>query len=454
VKVSLQVRYDSIPLRRARPFLKQVIMSRALFLLLAIAVPAASASAARPNIVVILADDMGYSDIGCYGGEINTPNLNQLANEGLRFTQFYNTARCCPTRASLLTGLYPHQAGIGHMMEDRGHPGYRGDLNQHCRTMAEALKPAGYSTYALGKWHVTPGVRKESSKHNWPLQRGFDRYYGTIHGAGSFFDPNALVRDNTLISPFADPEYQPETFYYTDAISDHAIRFINEHFNHPRAEGVKPFFMYVAYTSAHWPMHALPEDIAKYEGKYAEGYGATRAARLERMREMGLVPPEWKMSPQAEDWSKVPNKEWEQRCMEVYAAMVDRMDQGIGRIVKSLEENGQLENTLILFMQDNGGCAETLGRNPSQRQERAGKPTLPPLPDDYLQPDMIPKQTRDGWPVLQGKGVLPGPADTFIAYGRGWANVSNTPFREYKHWVHEGGISTPLIAHWPAGITR
>ena len=409
----------------------------------------------RPNIIVILADDMGFSDIEPYGGEISTPTLNRLSQNGLRFTQFYNTARCCPTRACLLTGLYPHQSGVGHMMSDRDHPGYRGDLNRDCVTIAEALKPAGYQAYISGKWHVTPHVKPEGPKHNWPLQRGFDRFYGTIHGAGSFFDPNALVRDNSAISPYADPEYHPQTFYYTDAISDHAVRFIDEHDNHPRAEAIGPFFLYVAYTAAHWPMHALPEDIARYHGKYDGGYTPTRKRRLQRVRELGLVDPAWEMVPQAEDWESVEHKSWERRCMEVYAAMVDRMDQGIGRIVGQLEKSEQLDNTLILFLQDNGGCAEGLGRKASgEWTERPETPPLAPLSADTLQFDMVPKQSRDGFPVIQGPGAMPGPADTYIAYGRGWANVSNTPFREYKHWVHEGGISTPLIAHWPAGIER
>ncbi|MFV0442694.1 MAG: arylsulfatase [Planctomycetaceae bacterium] len=413
------------------------------------------ATAKPPNIVVILSDDMGFSDLSCYGSEIETPTLDTLAAGGLRFTQFYNTARCCPTRASLLTGLYPHQAGIGHMMDDRGLPGYRGDLNQSCRTIAEVLKPAGYQTCAVGKWHVTPHVRPGTSQHNWPLQRGFDRHYGTIHGAGSFYDPNSLTRDNVLISPFADPEYQPETYFYTDAISDHAVRFIDEHFNNPRAESTGPFFLYAAYTAAHWPMHALPEDVAKYKGKYDTGYGAIRAARLQKAKALGLVVPETELSPQAEDWDAVEHREWEIRCMEVYAAMIDRMDRGIGKIVAELEATGQLKNTLIFFLQDNGGCAEGMGRTARSPQVvRADRPSLPPMKPDELQLDMIPKQTRDGWPVLQGPGVLPGPADTFHGYGRGWANVSNTPFREYKHWVHEGGISTPLIVHWPEGISR
>jgi arylsulfatase A-like enzyme len=418
--------------------------------------PDSHAEAAPPNIIVILSDDMGLSDLGCYGGEIETPNLDALAANGLRFTQFYNTARCCPTRASLLTGLYPHQAGIGHMMEDRGQPGYRGDLNQNCRTIAEVLKPAGYRTYGVGKWHVTPKVKPGTSQHNWPLQRGFDRHYGTIHGAGSFFDPNSLVRDNQLISPYADPEYQPKQYYYTDALADHAVRFIHEHYHNPQAQAIGPFFLYAAFTAAHWPMHALPEDIEKYRGRYDAGYGAIREARLKREKELGLVDAATQLTPQAEDWAAVQaqNREWELRCMEVYAAMIDRMDRGIGQIVAELKANNQLDNTLIFFLQDNGACAENMGRMAKGRPTRADKPSLPPMTAEALQPDMIPKQTRDGWPVLQGKGVLPGPADTYHGYGRGWANVSNTPFREYKHWVHEGGISTPLIAHWPAVIER
>ncbi len=416
------------------------------------AVPAWAETETRPNIIIIMSDDMGFSDLGCYGGEIATPNLDALAAEGLRFTQFYNTSRCCPTRASLLTGLYSHQAGVGHMMNDRGFDGYRGDLNDRCVTIAEALRPAGYVNYAVGKWHVTKKTRPqtEADKHNWPLQRGFDRFYGTIHGAGSFYDPNSLTRGNTLISPYADPEYQPDTFYYTDAINDHAVRFIAEH--HEQF-GNRPFFMYVAHTAPHWPMHALPQDIAKYRGKYDGGYQPIRRARFERAKELGLIDPAWRLSPQAETWESVDNVAWETRCMEVYAAMIDNMDQGIGRIVQELRRRGQLDNTLVFFLHDNGGCAEGMGRRASRGPvERPPEPPLPPMPPDALQYDMIPKQTRDGYPMRQGRGVMPGPADTYIGYGRGWANVSNTPFREYKHWVHEGGIASPLIVHWPRGI--
>ena len=405
-------------------------------------------AAERPNIVVILSDDMGYSDIGCYGGEIDTPTLNQLAENGLRYSQFYNTGRCCPTRASLLTGLYPHQAGVGWMMTDRGHPGYRGDLNRTSVTIAEVLKPAGYATYAVGKWHVTPHIQPEGPKHNWPMQRGFDRFYGTITGAGSFFDPGTLTRDNEMVSPFADPEYQPETYYYTNAISDHAVRFMREH----EEQSDQPFFMYVAYTAAHWPMHALEKDIAKYAGHYDAGYEATRARRLARVRDLGLINPEWELTPLVGDWQQVEHREWEARCMEVYAAMIDSLDQGIGSIVAELDRQGELDNTLILFLQDNGGCQEGVGRKGNWK--RPVEPSKPVIADDAIRLDVIPKQDRAGVPTLQGPGIMPGPADTYIAYGINWANVSNTPFREYKHFVHEGGISTPLIAHWPAGISR
>lgn len=418
---------------------------------------ATHAAPKQPNIILIMSDDMGWSDIGCYGGEIQTPHLDALAKDGIRFTQFYNTGRCCPTRASLLTGLYPHQAGIGHMMGDYGLDGYRGDLNRNCVTIAEALKPAGYRSYMAGKWHVTPYRGNELENpdtSNWPLQRGFDRFYGTIHGAGSFFDPNSLSRGNRYITPENDPEYQPEdTWYYTDAISDNTVRYIREHAQqHPD----KPFFHYVAYTAAHWPMHALPEDIAKYEGKYDGGYTSTRANRIQRLKEMKLLPDHWEPAPMVGNWDEVENKEWEAACMEVYAAMVDNMDQGIGRIVQALKDTNQFDNTLILFLQDNGGCAEVFGRDqPVGPVERPDKPTLPPLGKDTLQTEMIPVQSRDGYPLRRGPNVMPGwYPEVEIGYGRNWANVSNTPFKEYKHWVHEGGVSTPLVAHWPAGISN
>ncbi len=418
-----------------------------------VAQAADNSSVDRPNIIYIMSDDMGFSDIGCYGSEIETPNLDALAADGIRFTQFYNTARCCPTRACLLTGLYPHQAGVGHMMEDRGYEGYRGDLNRNSVTIAEVLKSAGYRTYMTGKWHVTRVARSQGKldKHNWPLQRGFERFYGTIDGAGSFFDPNTLTCNNAFISPYADPEYKPKQFYYTDAISDHAVRFIREH--HEQSSD-QPFFLYVPYTAAHWPMHALEKDIAKYEGKYDVGYQAIRDARYRRMIELGVIKKsstvDW---PIPDEWKELKYKEWDVRNMQVYAAMIDNMDQGIGRIVEALRETGQLDNTLLCFFQDNGGCAENYGRGGVGRA-RADAPELAPLPNDFIQPDMTPKQNRAGFKMRTGKGSMAGSDDTAIGYGRGWATVSNTPFREYKHWVHEGGISTPLIVHWPAVVTR
>ncbi|MBX9580019.1 MAG: arylsulfatase [Gemmataceae bacterium] len=423
--------------------------------LLAALLAAGPATAAAPNVVVVLADDMGFSDLGCYGGEIATPHLDALAAGGVRFTQFTNTARCCPTRASLLTGLYPHQAGIGHMTDpnsDSGHPGYRGELSRRTPTLAEALKPAGYRCYAAGKWHVTRHVGPDGPTDNWPLGRGFDRFYGTITGAGSFYDPSTLTRDDRQVSAFADPGYKPAEYYYTDAISDHAVRFLA---GHAKAHPDKPFLLYVAYTAAHWPMHAPAADVAAYRGKYAGGYGATRKARFEKAAKLGLIDPKQGIAPQAKDWEAVPDKAWEAAGMEVYAAMVSRMDRGIGAIVAELKRTGRLDDTLVLYLQDNGGCAEPVGRGKNKAHpdgQRADKPTLPAMPADRLQVGHTPAQTRDGFPVRQGPGVVPGPADTYVAYGEGWANVSNTPFRGYKHWVHEGGISTPLIAHWPAGI--
>ena len=423
-------------------------------LLLAVACLGHLQAAKRPNIIVMMADDMGWSDIGCYGSEIETPNLDGLADNGIRFTQFYNTGRCCPTRASLLTGTYPHQAGIGHMMNPKPHlPGYQGDLGKDVRTIAEVLKTAGYATYMAGKWHVTPHVRPGTPKYNWPRQRGFERFYGTIHGAGSFFDPNSLTRENTLITPTNDKEYQPETFYYTHAINDHGVRYIQEH-----KDKEKPFFMYLAHTAPHWPMHALECDIKKYKGKYDKGWDEMRKARYKRQIEMGLIQENWKMAPRdprSPEWKDAPDKEWDLRNMEVYAAMVDALDQGVGKIVKALKETGQFDNTLFIFIADNGGCAEGMGRGKGTiYRDRKEPNAIKPMGKDELQLDMIPVRTRDGIVVKQGRDVMTGGPDTYHGYGLSWANASNTPFREYKHWVHEGGIGSPLVAHWPKGIDK
>ena len=403
----------------------------------------------RPNIVVIMSDDMGFSDLGCYGGEIRTPVLDDLAANGMRFSQFYNCARCCPTRAALLTGVYPHQAGVGLMMSDRKLPGYRGDIGRNVLTLAESLDRGGYGCYMSGKWHVAKSIRPNGPKDNWPMQRGFDRFYGTITGAGSFYDPTTLCRGNTYITPENDPEYQPDTYYYTDAISDNAVTFLQEH---AKAEPDSPFLLYVAYTTAHWPMHALPEDIERYDGMYDEGFAPIRAARLARLKALGLVDADTELPPGSDDWSKVKHKDWDIRNMEVYAAMVDRMDQGIGRIVAELKAQGVFDQTVIMYLQDNGGCAEAFGRAAPKNPPRDD---YKPLGPDGLQPKIWPPmQTRDGRAVRVGPGVMAGPEDTYIGYGRGWANVSNTPFRLYKHWSHEGGISTPLIVHWPEGISE
>ncbi len=385
-----------------------------------------------PNIILILADDMGFSDIGCYGGEIRTPNLDNLASGGIRFSQFYNTARCCPTRASILTGLYPHQAGFGHMTEDRGLSGYQGDLNEQCVTIAQVLKEAGYSTYMSGKWHVTKqmgywtGDTNLTSKHNWPLQRGFDRFWGTIVGAGSFYDPATLTDGNIPTKP------EKDLFYYTDEISHKTVQYINEH------KDSNPFFIYVAYTAPHWPLHALEEDIQKYLGMYDIGWDSIREERMDRMIQIGLINEDWQMSNRdsaVPGWDSIDNKTLQAYRMAVYAAQIDRMDQGIGRILHSLKEQGKLDNTLILFLADNGGCAETL--------------------TEYWKGIFIPRVTRSGDSVMLGNNhpdLMPGPEITYQSYSRPWANVSNTPFRMYKHWVHEGGIATPLIAHWPEKI--
>lgn len=381
---------------------------------------AAPQQAQRPNIVVLFADDLGYSDIGCFGGEIRTPNLDALAKGGVRFTQFYNTARCCPSRASLLTGMYAHQAGIGHMVNPRPLPAYSGDLNRKTPTIAEVLKPAGYQTFISGKWHVTP---VNEQKHNWPLQRGFDKFYGIVGGAGNYFDPNSLVRDNERL------ERESSDYYITDAIASNAVRYVEQ------ASG--PFFLYTAFTSPHWPLHALEADIARYKGRYRGGWDALRQERRERMIKLGIIDKRWPLTArdaQVPAWKDAPDKEWQQRRMEVYAAQVDRMDQGVGRILDALKKKGQLDNTLVMFFADNGGCAE---------EQRAG-----------TQQAYTAGAVKRGVKVEVGNrpGLMPAGEDTFASYGPPWANASNTPFRLYKHWVHEGGISSPFVAHWPTRI--
>jgi len=400
-----------------------------------------SLTGARPNIILILADDMGYSDIASYGGEIQTPNLDRLAKNGLRFTQFYNGARCCPTRAALLTGLYAHQTGMGDMEPDWHFPGYRGNINKQCVTLGQALKANGYSTYMSGKWHLTNkwDHGKPEHKFNWPRQRGFDRYYGIIRGAADYYAPKTLTRDNKNIEQEArdDPDY-----YLTDAISDSAAEFIAEHC---KTRPAAPFFSYVAYTAPHWPLHARKRDVDKYEGKYMKGWDVLRKERHERMIRMGIVDAKWPLSErnasavpwEGVDKAKVPEriqkaldkdtrgpKEIMAHKMAVYAAMIDSMDQGIGRIVSAVAKAGQLDNTLIVFLSDNGACAE---------YGVFGFGWI--LGNQYMK-----------------NGIPCGARGSYTAYGPCWANAGNTPFRYFKHFVHEGGIATPLIVHWPAGI--
>ena len=393
-------------------------------------------STKKPNIVLILNDDMGYSDLGCYGGEVQTPHLDRLAAGGLRFSQFYNTARCSPSRASLLTGLHPHQTGIGVLTYDFGPEGYAGNLNHRCVTIPEALKSSRYRAYMSGKWHVAGNLTEPTDA--WPMQRGFDEFFGTIIGAGSFYDPNTLTRGNTNVEHEASAR---DDWFYTDAVSDEAVGFIRQHV---AEHADQPFFQYVAYTAPHWPLHAHEEDIAKYKGRFDAGWDELRAARLKRLIDDGILRDIWKLTdrdPSQPAWTDAEHKAWLLRCMEVYAAQIDRMDQGIGRIIAALEESGQLDNTLVIFLADNGACAEDIPENVTV--------------DELVHKLRIAKShTRKGEPVQFGNNpeLMPGPENTYQSYGTAWANLSNAPFRLYKHWTHEGGISTPLIMHWPQGI--
>jgi arylsulfatase len=400
----------------------------------------AAAAASQPSFVVILADDMGYSDIGSYGGEIATPHLDALAAEGLRFTQFYNTARCSPTRAALLTGVYSHEAGMGFLPMDWHPPGYTGALAEDVVTIPEALAGAGYRSYLAGKWHLSDQmVEKEGdeariSKASWPIARGFDRFYGTLAGASNYFFPVALVEDERPSLPGG------EDYYYTDAVSDRAAGFVREHAErHPE----RPFFLYVAYTAPHWPLHAREQDVARYRGRYDAGWDALREERHARMLELGVVKRRWALSPRDPDapaWQEAEHTAWQARRMEVYAAQIEVMDRGIGRIVEALRETDALDDTLLIFLSDNGGCAEEMWDSPVWLHRF--------LPLAFRGP------ARDGRPVQRGNdpALMPGGEHTFQSYGLAWANASNTPFRLYKQQVHEGGIATPLIAHWPAGL--
>ncbi len=375
----------------------------------------ASAASSRPNIVIVMVDDMGFSDIGCYGSEIPTPNLDKLAKNGLKFSQFYNTGRCCPTRASLLTGLYSHQAGIGWMTADQGAPGYRGRLNENCVTIGEVLKSAGYFTAMTGKWHVgyTDTVN--------PKARGFLRSLNLEMGGVHFSNQTGRMKDRRLHFNGAeiakdDPRLSPP-WYGSDLWTERGLGFIDE----ALAEE-KPFFLYLAHVAPHFPCMAPEQTIAKYRGRYLAGWDRLREERFARQIESGLINPRWKLEPRPKEvpaWGSLSDKKKNRYddMMAIYAAMIEEVDKNMGKLVAGLRARAQLDNTLILFLSDNGGNAE------------AGAPG-------------------------KHEGEHPGDPHSNVYIGRCWAHLNNTPFRKYKHYNHEGGIATPLIAHWPAGIAR
>ena len=365
-------------------------------------------SSSKPNIIVILVDDMGYSDLGCYGSEIPTPNLDALAADGLKFTQFYNTGRCCPSRASLLTGLYPHQAGIGYMMRNQGQPGYLGHLNEQCVTIAEVLKPAGYFTAMTGKWHVgqEQGVT--------PWGRGFDRNLSAPDG-GFYFPGSSKAQLFLNGKEIANNDPQlPPNWYSTDLWTTFGLKFIGE-----AVAEKKPFYLHLCYNAPHFPLQVPADEVAKFRGKYAEGWDKLRQSRHDKQIQLGLVDKDWPLAPRVNDiaaWDSL-SKEDKDRfdsIMAVYAAVLTHMDRAVGDLVAGLKKQGVYDNTLIMFMSDNGGNAET-------------------------------------GPKGKSKGD-PSDADSSWYCGQSWASLENTPFRYYKHYNHEGGISTPLIVHWPAGI--
>ena len=361
----------------------------------------------RPNVIVILTDDMGFSDLGCFGGEIDTPNLDKLAKNGLRFTEFYNTARCWPTRATLMSGIYSNGLGTGQV------------------TIPELLKPSGYQTGMVGKWHLGRNPKKDG-----PIQRGFDDFYGTMTGAGSFYDPYTLARNTEFT------EVDEEDYYYTDRIGAEASRQIGEF-----AKSDKPFFQYVAFTAAHWPIHAPEKSIRKYLQTYEGGWEKLRRERYARMLEMGIIDKErWPLPPREDrvkPWDTIDHKPWRIRNMAIYAAMVDHMDQAVGAIVDALEKTKQLENTFIIYFHDNGACPEHLGGNGWNTAN-----------------NILAKAKKAGKTIAVGDkyDVPMGGPMTYGSVGHNWANAQNTPMRRYKSNVHNGGACTPAIVHWPAGL--
>jgi arylsulfatase A-like enzyme len=396
--------------------------------------PAAAASSEKPrkpNIVVILADDLGWSDLGCYGGEIPTPQLDSLAAGGLRFTQFYNNAVCGPSRASLLTGLYAQR--IGHTGRNWNQPT---DYTRSI-TVAEGLKRAGYHTMMVGKWQ-DPDL---------PARRGFDHFFGPMcAGKISYFhevQANPYYLDEQRVE-------LPKDFYLTDALTDHALEFLSaaaKNTTTPNAETTaNPFFLYVAHLAPHWPLHAREAEIAPHRERYlAAGWDESSAARRKRQEQMGLVPSSWPAAtrdPSIRPWKNDPYREWQAERMSVHAAMVASVDRSTRRIVDALKERNQLDDTLILFLSDNGAAPDG-GLKPTDQ----GFGFTPGAPTNTT-------WRRDGTPIRPGSGpdLMPGPPDTFAAYGLAWALSSNTPFRSTKTTGYEGGIRTPAIAHWPKGI--
>jgi len=393
----------------------------ALFCVAQLLLPVTSLTAAAPNIVLIISDDMGYSDLGCYGGEIDTPVLDGLAEQGLRFTNYYVNNMCWPTRASLMTSLYPLTA-----LPNEG--AATGGLHPEAVTLPQALRNAGYSTFMSGKWHLSNSQQPDGK--NAPHHRGFEYFYGTISGAADFFAPVDLQ----LNGKSRTYEWQGrDDYYYTDAITNHALNFLDNR------DAKKPFFLYMAYTAAHWPLHAKPEDIEHYKGRFQSGWDQLREDRYRRMKKLGVIDRDWELSPRHNNvpaWQGTKYPQWHERRMEVYAAQITSMDRNIGRVTEYLNRHGLFENTILIYQHDNGGC------HVEYLPERKGNWTR--------------EKTTDGKaiPIKPGNipNLMPGGQETFQSYGYGWANLSNTPFRLFKQYDHEGGTRSPLIIHWPNGI--